>query len=149
MIYYYKTYIFKFEFFYSQMLIAEKNPTPHVFSASQHSPPFNTLYRVKMHPFGMAILALLMMMLFSMGNSMMADGGGSNQQALTAFVPFRLTRRKQRTMRMDGLFPHLVLATRMLQIRPAVQIQPTGGASSAKPEGEAHIGDGCWTYQCR
>jgi hypothetical protein len=36
MIYYYKTYIFKFEFFYSQMLIAEKKPTPPVFSASQH-----------------------------------------------------------------------------------------------------------------
>jgi hypothetical protein len=34
MIYYYKTYIFKFEFFYFQMLIAEKNPTPRTFSIS-------------------------------------------------------------------------------------------------------------------
>jgi hypothetical protein len=85
-----------------------------------------------MHPFGMAILALLMMMLFSMGNSMMADGDGSNQQAPNAFDPIP-TNPAQTTRTADG---RTVPASGSGNPHVADSTGTDTDVSSAKPEGK-------------
>jgi hypothetical protein len=101
------------------MLIAEKKPTPRTFSPSG-----------MMHPFGMAILALLMMMLFSMGNGMMTDGGGPNPQALTAIypVPINLAQTTRNAVGLPVPAPG--------SGNPHVADSTDTDASSAKPEGK-------------